>query len=100
MSYSHLNSEERRVIFHCFMYGISDEQIYQWIYADSRDRGPLHQYLRRRHKHRRRRHRLGRVRSRIIGRVDSWIPLQSAPHTEAGLPHAEFGKDNQEGHER
>src|SRR5699024_3461483 len=27
MSYSHLNSEERRVIFHCFMYGISRAEI-------------------------------------------------------------------------
>ncbi|AWN14995.1 IS30 family transposase [Salinisphaera sp. LB1] len=161
MSYSHLSSEERRVIFHCFMYGvtraeiarrlgrhrstisreikrgarrygpgydgiyaheqalakrrtarhrrrvdnaplvryveqklrahwppeaiagrlpiafpnradmrISHEQIYRWIYADSRDRGVLRRYLRRGHVHRRRRRRLSALRARFPDRVD------------------------------
>ena len=161
MSYSHLSSEERRVIFHCFMYGISraeiarrlgrhrstisreikrgarrygpqydgiyahdqalakrqtarhrrrstnrqlvryvhkklrahwppeaisgrlpvvfpnrpemrisHEQIYRWIYADSRAKGVLHQYLRHRHIHRRRRRRLPALRARFPDRVD------------------------------
>lgn len=49
---------------------ISPEQIYQWIYADSRARGVLHRYLRRGHTYRRRRRRLARLRGRFADRVD------------------------------
>ncbi len=49
---------------------ISHEQIYRWVYADSRNRGMLHGYLRRGHVHRRRRRRLAALRARFPDRVD------------------------------
>ena len=49
---------------------ISHEQIYRWIYADSRARGVLHRYLRRGHVHRRPRRRLSALRARFPDRVD------------------------------
>lgn len=48
---------------------ISPETIYCWIYKDSRNKGDLYHYLRRRHKYRRRQKRYGSGRRFIPGRI-------------------------------
>ncbi len=100
MSYSHLSSEERRVIFHCFNYGLSRAEIGRRLGRDRstisreikrggrRGRGPvydgLYAHMKAEHHRRQPRHRRCANNRQLVAYVDRKLRLHWPPEAISG----------------